>query len=161
MKTPLYAGQPNRNDNLAAKDALPVVRRLIFDGKYQEAQKIIDEKFISKTSGGMSYQTLGNLRLHFPEHENFTNYYRELNIDSAVVSSHYRANGVNYSTQVFSSFPDQLLVMRIMADHAGSINFSATLDRPSPVRVTASGNDLLMISGTSGDSGITEGCGQF
>ncbi len=34
----LWAGGPNRNDNPNAKEALPEVRKLIFEGKYKEAQ---------------------------------------------------------------------------------------------------------------------------
>src|SRR5690606_36337893 len=85
----VWAGQPNRNDNPLAKEALPEVRRLIFEGKYDEAQKLVNEKFISKTSHGMPYETVGNLKLLFPGHEDYSNYYRELNIENATVSNRY------------------------------------------------------------------------
>lgn len=35
----------------------------------------------------MPYQTVGNLYLSFPVHENFTNFYRELNIENAVATT--------------------------------------------------------------------------
>src|SRR5512142_2722778 len=104
----VWAGQPNRNDNLDAKEALPVVRKLIFEGKYKEAQDLVNQKIISKTSHGMSYQPVGNLKLNFPGHDNYSNYYRELDIEKAVASSRYSQNGVNFTTKVFSSFPDQV-----------------------------------------------------
>src|SRR5674476_382562 len=99
----VWAGQPNRNDNPDAKEALPEVRKLIFEGKYKEAQDLVNAKFISKTSNGMPYQTVGNLRLVFPGHENYSGYYRELDIEKAIVSSRFIRNGVNYKTTVFSS----------------------------------------------------------
>lgn len=49
----VWAGQPHRNDNLEAKDALPIIRQLIFDGKYKEAQDLANQKIISKNSHGM------------------------------------------------------------------------------------------------------------
>ena len=119
----VWAGQPNRNDNPDAKEALPEVRKLIFEGKYKEAQDLVNQKFISKTSQGMPYQTVGNLKLLFPGHENYSKYYRELDIEKAVVSTRYLLNGVNYKTTVFSSFPDQVIIFRISADKPGSINF--------------------------------------
>jgi alpha-L-fucosidase 2 len=79
----VLAGQPNRNDNPDAKEALPKVRQLIFNGQYKEAQDLVNQKFISRISQGMPYQTAGNLYLAFPGHENFKNYYRELNIETA------------------------------------------------------------------------------
>ena len=158
----VWAGQPNRNDNPKAKTALPEVRKLIFEGKYKEAQDIINEKFISKTSHGMPYHTVGNLRLNFAGHDNFSNYYRELDIEKAVTISRYSVNGVNYKTEVFSSFPDQVIVARISADKPGAVSFSAGLDRPKPsvIKVFAKGNELTM-NGTTGDHEKVKGAVQF
>lgn len=147
----VWAGQPNRNDNPDAREALPEVRKLIFDGKYKEAQDLINKNFISKTSNGMPYQTVGNLKLTFPGHENYSGYYRELDIDKAVESSRYIVNGVNYTTRVFASFPDQVIISRITADKPGSLSFSATMDRPSKVNISTKGNNELIMSGITND----------
>jgi alpha-L-fucosidase 2 len=149
----LWAGSPNRNDNPDAKAALPEVRKLIFDGKYKEAQDLVNAKIITKKSHGMTYQTAGNLKLTFPGHESFSNYYRELDLERAIASSRYESNGVKYETSVFSSFPDQVIVAKIKADKTGSISFSATMDRPKPsvVNVTANGNNELIMSGITSE----------
>ncbi|MGD0340882.1 MAG: glycoside hydrolase family 95 protein [Bacteroidales bacterium] len=153
----VWAGQPNRNDNPDAKEALPGVRKLIFEGKYKEAQNLVNQKFISKTSHGMPYQTVGNLKLLFPGHENYSDYYRELNIENAVVTNSYDLNGVNYKSTVFSSFPDQVIIARISADKPGSVSFSATMDRPSKINVTTRGNDELILSGITNDFETVKG----
>ena len=149
----LWAGSPNRNDNSNAKEALPEVRKLIFAGKYLEAQDLVNQKMISKTSHGMAYQTVGNLKLSFPGYENFTNYYRELDLEKAVASSRYELNGVKYQTSIFSSFPDQVIVMQLNADKPGSITFSASMDRPKPseVVVTSNANGELTMSGITSE----------
>jgi alpha-L-fucosidase 2 len=141
----VWAGQPNRNDNPDAKEALPEVRKLIFEGRYKEAQDLVNQKFISKTSQGMPYQTVGSLKLAFPGHESYSNYYRELDIENAVVTNHYILNSVNYTTQVFASFPDQVIVVRILADKPGSVNFTATMARPAKVNFHTKGADELII----------------
>jgi len=147
----VWAGSPYRNDNPDAREALPEVRRLIFEGKYKEAHDLINQKFISRISNGMPYQTMGDLRLTFPGHENYSDYYRELDLERAVVSSRYTLNGVKYETSVISSFPDQILVVRISADKPGSVGFSATLGRPSKVDIATRGNDELIMSGKTND----------
>ncbi len=157
----VWAGQPNRNDNPNAKASLAEVRQLIFDGKYKEAQDIINRDFITKKSHGMSYQTVGNLRLNFAGHENMTNYYRELDLERAVVSSRYEANGVNYKSEVFASNPDQLIVARISSDKPGKLSFTATLDRPSDVEVKTDGNNEITLSGTSSDQEGVKGAVRF
>lgn len=148
----LWAGSPNRNDNPDAKGSLEEVRKLIFDGKYKEAQDLVNKNFITKASHGMPYQTVGNLKLTFQGHENYTNYYRELDLEKAIASSRYESNGVKYETSVFSSFPDQVIVVQMKADKPGSISFSATMDRPKPSEVTVTTNtkgELIMSGITS------------
>ncbi len=157
----LWAGQPNRNDNPDAKNALTEVRNLIFGGKYEEAQEIVNKKFISRTSHGMPYQTAGNLKLHFPGHENYNEYYRELDISNAVASSRYKVGGVEYTTNVFSSFPDQVIVVKISANKPGSLSFSATLERPSEVNVSTNDIDELIMDGTGSDFESVKGNVQF
>lgn len=149
----LWAGSPNRNDNPDAKGSLEEVRKLIFDGKYKEAQDLVNKNFITKASHGMPYQTVGNLKLTFPGHENYTNYYRELDLEKAIASSRYESNGVKYETSVFSSFPDQVIIVQIKADKPGSITFSAAMDRPKPsvVNVTANANGELIMSGITSE----------
>lgn len=147
----IWAGSPNRNDNPDAKEHLAEVRKLIFEGKNEEAAKLVNENFISKTSQGMPYQTAGNLRLTFPNHQNFSDYYRELDLTRAIISSHYKVDGVNFETQVFSSHPDQVIIARIKADKAASVNFSTTMDRPGNVSVSTIGNDELVLSGITSD----------
>jgi alpha-L-fucosidase 2 len=147
----VWAGQPHRNDNLRAKESLPVVRKLIFEGKYQEAHELIGQDFISRNSHGMPYQPVGNLKLFFPGHENYTDYYRELDIERAVVSTRYTLNGVTYQTEAFASFPDQVIVLRISTDKPGSISFTATMDRPSAYTLSVNGKNELVLSGKTKD----------
>lgn len=123
----VWAGSPNRNDNPDAKEAFPVIRKLIFEGKYKEAHDLVNQKVITKTSHGMAYQTVGNLKLYFRGHQNYSGYYRELDLEKAVATSSYSLNGINYTTKVFSSFPDQVIVVRISADKPGSVAFSASM----------------------------------
>jgi alpha-L-fucosidase 2 len=157
----IWAGGPNRNDNPDARAALPEIRKLIFEGKYKEAQDLANQKFISKTSNGMPYQTAGNLRLYFPGHEAYSGYYRELDLESAVVTSRYNLEGVPYETRVFASSPDQVIIARISSDTPGSVSFSASLDRPSEVHVSTDGNDELILTGITGDHETVKGRVEF
>ena len=39
----LWSGQPNRNDNPLALDSLPAIRKLIFEGRQKEAEKLAEK----------------------------------------------------------------------------------------------------------------------
>ena len=47
----IWAGQPNNVVNPNAKEALPEVRRLIFEGKYKEAQDLANAKVMPNAAG--------------------------------------------------------------------------------------------------------------
>ncbi len=153
----VWGGQPNRNDNPDARAALPEVRRLVFAGRYKEAQDLVNQEFISRTSSGMPYQTVGELTLSFPAHEGYTEYYRELDIEKAVATARYKVDGVRYESKAFASFPDQVIVVRIAAERPGSISFSAMMSRPAAVTVSTKGHDELVMSGITGDCDSVKG----
>jgi alpha-L-fucosidase 2 len=157
----VWGGQPNRNDNPEAKEALPHVRQLIVEGRYAEAQDLVNRKFISKISNGMPYQTVGDLYLSFPGDKNYKNYYRELNIEKAVATTHYDVEGVTYKREVFASVPDQIIIIRITASRTGKLNFAASMDRPSQKVISTEGNDRLILSGITGDCDSVKGKVRF
>lgn len=157
----IWAGQPYRNDNPDAKIALQKVRQLIFDGQYKEAQDLVNQKFISRNSQGMPYQTAGNLNLVFPGHETVTNYYRDLNIETAVANTRYDVDGVTFTREIFASCPEQVIICRISAAKPGMINFTASLTHPLPVRIATEGNDQIIMSGTTSDCDSIKGAVRF
>lgn len=157
----IWGGQPHRNDNPDAKDALSKVRQLIFDGKYKDAQDIVNRKFISMNSQGMPYQTAGYLNLFFPGHEIYSNYYRELNLETAIATTKYEVSGLEYKREIFASFPDQIIIVRLTASEPGKINFTASMNHPSEVDILTEGPDKLILSGVTGDCDSINGAVRF
>jgi len=79
----------------------------------------------------------------------YTNYYRELDLDSAKASVCYNVNGTTYTREIFSSFTDQTIIIRLTADKDRSITFNAQLTSPHPDVKIATGNDYISLSGVS------------
>lgn len=156
----VWAGHPNSNANPDASAAIPQIRKLIFDGKYKEAEEMINKKVITQTNHGMSYQPVGDLNLAFPGHDKATSYYRELDISKAVTTTHYTVDGVEYVRETFASFPDQVIVVRLTASQKGKINFTAWLTSPQKTNVTVKDNNLVL-TGISGDQEGLEGKVKF
>ena len=75
----------------------------------------------------MKYQPLGNLFLEFPDHTNAVDYFRRLNLDTAVADVSYRVGEVTCHREDFSSPADQGIVIRVTADRPGAVSFSARL----------------------------------
>ncbi|MDR0537567.1 MAG: glycoside hydrolase family 95 protein [Tannerellaceae bacterium] len=157
----LWAGQPNANINPNALQALPEIRRLMFEGYFKEAQDMAKDKVVPKTNHGMAFQPVGNLRIAFPGHESPTEYYRDLDISKAIATTRYTVNGTEYKREVFAAFTGQVVVVRLTASQKGKISFSAGMDSPQKATVSVQGKNELLLKGISGDLEGLEGKVRF
>ncbi len=157
----LWGGGPYDQNNPEALAALPEARRLVFDGRYREADQLVNQKMIAKPRGQMPYQTVGDLLLSFPETDSVANYRRDLNLDTAITRVIYSAGGVKFTREVFASPVDQVIVMRITADKPGQVAFSASFKTPQRASTRNDGPDTLVLSGVNGKAAGIEGALKF
>jgi len=146
-----WAGSPYNNANPKGKDALPVIQALIADGNYTAAEKMAQDDFVAEKVHGMPYQPVGDLHLYFDGHEQFTNLRRQLNIQTAVATTYYTANGVDYTRAVFASFADHAIIVRLTASQPGKISFTATLTTPQKGITASKSSHMLLLSATGPD----------
>jgi alpha-L-fucosidase 2 len=139
----IWTGNPSKTDKEGGGLVLNQVRNLLFKGEYAHAQSIV-EKDMQGTGGWNTYQTLGDLYIKSDQEDEVTDYYRDLNLDSAIAHVSYKASGVSYKREYFSSAVDQTLVIRISCDKPGGINLSAKLKRPQAGKVVALNNTMTM-----------------
>jgi len=140
----LWSGGPKETSNPNALQYLPEVRRLINEGKYTVADSVIQHMQGPFTQ---SYMPLGDLYLDFDAIGEYTDYSRELDIDRAVATTMFTANGVQYKREIIASFPDQVIVIRISADQPGEITFIARLTSLLRHQTSAEGIDQLIMKG--------------
>ncbi|MBN2269225.1 MAG: glycoside hydrolase family 95 protein, partial [Sedimentisphaerales bacterium] len=74
-------------------------------------------------------------------------YNRRLDLDTAIATTTFEIDGVNYNREVFASPVDQAVVVRLMADKPGSISVEVALDRPADFEVEPVGSDTLSMFG--------------
>ncbi|MBB1286887.1 glycoside hydrolase family 95 protein [Flavisolibacter sp. BT320] len=147
----LWSGGPNRNDNPLVRDSLSYLRQLIFSGRQKEAEAMANRVIISKGSHGQMFLPLGEIKLAFPGHEPYTEYYRELNIETAIAKTVYTVNGVTYTREVLTSLPDRVLVIHLKASQPERLNFTAFFkpSLPGALQTVAAGQ--LHLAGTTID----------
>jgi len=150
----LWSGAPQDANNYEAYKSLPEIRRLINEGKNDEAQALIDKAFICLGKGSASvpfgcFQLLGNLRLkhRYPNgssENNATDYKRSLSLREAVASINYTVAGVQYKREYFTSFGNDVCFIRLTADKPKSISLSITMDRPERGTSQVTATDLSL-----------------
>jgi alpha-L-fucosidase 2 len=144
----LWTGKPHNYDRPGAGEALPEIRRLIFQGKIKDAENLARTKFLSYPVRQKAYQPFGDIHLQFPNGATVSNYRRELNLNTAIATTTYRAQGITYTEEVFASYPDNAIVIHLSADRSNSVNFTATMDSPHETSQTAvTDNNLLVLTG--------------
>lgn len=155
----IWQGSPYQNYNPEALGALDQMRSLIFAGKYEEAQNLGTEKFITKVGNEMSYQTVGSLRMHFPGHDRPESYSRKLDIGNAIATTEYAIKGnVRFKREVFASFTDQLIVVRVSSSAPKSINCELYYESPMPEhKISVTKDKYLRIEGKSTSTPYFEG----
>lgn len=159
----VWGGSPHNNTNPKAKEALPRIRQLIFEGKNAEAQALCGPAICSQSANGMPYQTVGTLHLDFDGISNYTDYYRDLDIEKAISTTRFTANGVTYTREAYTSFPDQVLVIRLTASQKKSISFTAKYTTPYKENIVRciSPRKELQLNGKANDHEGIEGKVEF
>jgi alpha-L-fucosidase 2 len=158
----LWSGSPQDANNYEAYKELPKIRKLIAEGKNHQAQQLINKSFICKGVGSVSvpfgcYQVLGNLQMNFfyasGNPKQARSYQRQLSLNDATASATYKVSDVTFTREYFTSFADDVSIIRITADKPGQINCALSLSRPEAFKTSIKGKDLIMSgqlkSGTS------------
>ena len=146
----LWAGKPHEYQHKDAHKYLGEIRKLLFAGKRREAEQLGMKHFMSVPLRQTAYQAFGDVRISFPgvDAKGVSDYRRDLDLDSAVASVRYKAGGTTFTREIFSSFPDQVIVWRISAKGAGKVGFTAKLvSAHSGAAFKAVGANQLSMSG--------------
>ncbi len=123
----LWTGAPYDPTTSGGPEALPEVRRLVFEGNYLQAHDLFGRKMMGYPADQMMYQPLGNLWLTFPGHAKVTDYRRALDLDEAIVRVSYRIGDLQFEREIFSSPVDQVIVVRLTASKPASISLTARI----------------------------------
>jgi alpha-L-fucosidase 2 len=143
----LFSGGPYNPTNPEARNALPEVRRLIFAGKFAEAQAHANAHVMSRPLKQMSYQPVGDLLVTLMGVESASDYVRALDLETALTHTSFISQQTRFVREVFVSAPDQVIVMRMSADRARQIHTGISLTSLQAASVRAEGNDVLVMSG--------------
>jgi alpha-L-fucosidase 2 len=125
----LWAGGPYRFDNPAFKAALPRVRALIDEGKFEAARDLVARDMISKPATQMPYGAAGDLLLDFHGVDGAKGYRRTLDLDSAIATTRFASGAARHVREVFASAPDQVIVLHLRAS-GGPLDFDAGYRHP-------------------------------
>ena len=128
---------PNSNYNANALGVLKQVQQGILSKDYASVQNLAVNNWMSQGSHGASYRAAGVMLIGFPgqrfddmegtQTENAADaqgYVRYLDMNTATSNVEYHVKNVGYKRTVFTSFKDNVTVVRLEADQAGKLDFN-------------------------------------
>mgnify|MGYP001371817131 FL=1 len=156
----VWYGGPRDRNNPDALENLPKIRQLLAEGRLSEAEELGKLAFTGIPESQRHYEPLGDLFLNFNHDESeVSNYERILNLEEGMVQVNYSIGQTHYQREYFTSYPDQVMVIRLTASDDHGISFQAHYDRGATRNLDemkAIANDsLIMIGETGGNGGIT------
>ena len=153
----LWSGGVQDANNSEAAQYLPEIRRLLFEGKNDQAQELVYKTFVCKGKGSGygrganvpygSYELLGNLYIDFQyntDNKKPEKYRRELSLNNAVVRTTFVMDNVKYTREYFTDFKRDVMVVRLYASETGKLNFHLDMDRPQAFETMLDGHELVM-----------------
>ncbi|HVZ97244.1 MAG TPA: glycoside hydrolase N-terminal domain-containing protein [Chitinophagaceae bacterium] len=156
-----WTGGPYSTVVKGGYEKLPEIQKDVFEGRPIEAHKLFGRYLMGYPVEQQKYQALANLVLTFDTGRKITDYKRWLDLKTGITGVQYKAGGVTYQREIFSSAPDQTIAVRITADKPGSISFTAELRgirngsmsnyATDYFRMDGVGNDGLKLTGKSAD----------
>ena len=139
-----WSGRPHDYNDTNALAYFPQIRDLVFAGKFQEAERMADDHFWGIPKAQQAYQPIGDLLLDFEGADSFQDFRRELDLETGVARVTYRAGDAVFTREVFMSYPERAMVIRLSADKPGRVSVQARFRSPYRDAVVATSGKLVM-----------------
>ena len=141
----LWGGINVPNNNPGALANLPLIRKLILEGKIPEAYELAEKHLSGIPGKTRSYQTLGDIYFHFTDTTGtITDYRRELDLETGIARVSFERNGGKVEYEVYSSVPDDIMVISMKSEKEGGLDMSLSLQRPQDAVITVTENRIDM-----------------
>jgi alpha-L-fucosidase 2 len=140
-----WSGRPHDYNDPDAYKYFGKIKDLVFADKFAEAEKMADEHFYGKPAAQQAYQPLGDLLLDFKiADDSIIDYCRELDMETGIVRVSYTVGDVKMTREVFMSYPDHVMVMKISANKPGRVSVEAKLKSRFLEKISAKENRLTI-----------------
>ena len=153
----VWYGGPQNRINPDAKKYLPESRRLIFEGKIREAEKLTVHALTSLPETMRPYQTLCDayINIRHAGSGEPADYERTLDLDNAVAAVSYKIDGETYRREIIASAPDGVIAMRFTGEAPFSLEMRMERGRSRYCDACGSTDGAIWLSGATGGGGVS------
>ncbi len=154
----LWYGRHQDRNNPDGRKYLQKIRELFRQGKVKEADNLCYMAMASVPKYFGAYEPMGTLCLFYDHADPVQNCRQELDLNTAIVSMSYEADGRKVSRECFVSYPDQVMVFRFHADRPELTVRVHLMRRAHEAGTTVVEESVLYMPGQCGPEGIRFHC---
>ncbi len=158
----LWAGGPGSSDSYNsgnrknAHQALPEVRKLLTDGKFEQAHALAKKELTGsitkeeKNTNGHSfgdfgaYQAFADIYVSQTSRNEAKNYSRALDLETGLVTVKYQDGDIHHKREYFANYPSRVMAFRYENDAKAGLDYRIRFDSLHPTQVTNENNTLIL-----------------
>lgn len=130
----LWSGGFVDRNNPDCKENRARVRQLLAEGQSVEAERLATATMTGIPDSQRCYQTLGDLHIEtFCPEGDATEYYRALELQSALSTTRFAISGVTYTRDVVAAVAENVIATHLRASRRGALRFRVKLSRDRAV----------------------------
>ncbi|AOZ93460.1 glycoside hydrolase family 95 protein [Paenibacillus crassostreae] len=141
----LWSGFPRDSVQYNSLRYLNKSRALINEGKYKEAENLINTHMLGKDSE--AYQPMGHLIMEQEGLVDVQDYRRELDLSTGISHTSFQSGDTRYIRESFISAVDQVMVVTLSAKGSAKINVKAMLESPHQPRISVKEDQTVVLKG--------------
>ncbi len=128
----LWYGGPMERNNPQSLQSLDNIRELLFQGQIRQAEELALTSLVGVPDGQRHYEPLGDfyMAMHHADEE-ATGYQRYLDLEQGIARVQYTSGNTKHKREYFSSYPDQVMAVRLSSSVPGELSFTALFGRGS------------------------------
>lgn len=125
----IWSGKKMDRINPDAPKKLKEIRRLIREGKIEEAQELTLYALSGVPNSQRSYQTAGECYIHMHNIGDITHYYRDLNLEEGIANVQFVSEGITYQREIIASAPAGCMAIHMTTKEGAPFSFDCHLGR--------------------------------
>jgi alpha-L-fucosidase 2 len=143
-----WSGAPATGEvNPGALPHLDEMRKLFFDGKYEEFQQLCSKSLPGHAKNFGTNLPLPELQLAFEDAGDTSEYRRSLDLDTAIASVRFHSGDAIFTREVLASHPHNILAIRLTCNKPGRLSFRMGFGKNILPGSVAAVHDTLVFQG--------------
>ncbi|WP_171060635.1 glycoside hydrolase N-terminal domain-containing protein [Poseidonocella sp. HB161398] len=154
-----WTGRPYSAANRGAAAHLPELRRMLFEGRWAEAERFADAHMMARPRFQCSYQPSGSVYIEGRHQPDPGSYRRELDLETAIATVDYVHHGIRYRREALSSPVDNVIAVRMWTE--GGEGFDSDIfyaaELPGLPGIDGAAGEILWQGRNRGEYGVPGG----